>query len=85
MAATRYWRFLKLCEDWPVEETKQGRDLGAFLRQRVAQAFREGESTQERRQTHKRAQAFLFMALKSQWDNPIGRQEKRSRLMLIPL
>ncbi|XP_067387944.1 ubiquinol-cytochrome c reductase complex assembly factor 2 isoform X2 [Emydura macquarii macquarii] len=46
MAATRYRRFLKLCEEWPVEETKRGRDLGAFLRQRVAQAFREGESTQ---------------------------------------
>ncbi|CAM5119645.1 unnamed protein product [Natator depressus] len=46
MAATRYRRFLKLCEEWPVEETKRGRDLGTFLRQRVAQAFREGESTQ---------------------------------------
>ncbi|XP_029429165.1 ubiquinol-cytochrome-c reductase complex assembly factor 2 [Rhinatrema bivittatum] len=46
MAATRYRRFLKLCEEWPLDDTKQGRDLGAFLRQRVAQAFREGESTQ---------------------------------------
>ncbi|XP_075766701.1 ubiquinol-cytochrome c reductase complex assembly factor 2 isoform X2 [Pelodiscus sinensis] len=46
MAATRYRRFLKLCEEWPVEETKRGRDLGAVVRQRVAQAFREGESTQ---------------------------------------
>uniref|UniRef100_A0A8C4UVS6 Mitochondrial nucleoid factor 1 n=1 Tax=Falco tinnunculus TaxID=100819 RepID=A0A8C4UVS6_FALTI len=46
MAASRYRRFLKLCEEWPVEETKRQRDLGAFLRQRVAQAFREGESTQ---------------------------------------
>ncbi|XP_039391313.1 uncharacterized protein LOC120403769 isoform X1 [Mauremys reevesii] len=46
MAATRYRRFLKLCEEWPAEATKRGRDLGAFLRQRVAQAFREGESTQ---------------------------------------
>ncbi|XP_062997380.1 ubiquinol-cytochrome c reductase complex assembly factor 2 [Elgaria multicarinata webbii] len=46
MAVTRYRRFLKLCEEWPVEETKRGRDLGAFLRQRVAQSFREGENTQ---------------------------------------
>uniref|UniRef100_A0A8B9TQL6 Mitochondrial nucleoid factor 1 n=3 Tax=Anatidae TaxID=8830 RepID=A0A8B9TQL6_ANAPL len=46
MAATRYRRFLKLCEEWPVEETKRQRDLGIFLRQRVAQAFREGENTQ---------------------------------------
>ncbi|XP_048351903.1 ubiquinol-cytochrome-c reductase complex assembly factor 2 [Sphaerodactylus townsendi] len=46
MAVTRYRRFLKLCEEWPVEETKRGRDLGTFLRQRVAQAFREGENTQ---------------------------------------
>ncbi|XP_038605596.1 ubiquinol-cytochrome-c reductase complex assembly factor 2 [Tachyglossus aculeatus] len=46
MAAGRYRRFLKLCEEWPLDETKRGRDLGAYLRQRVAQAFREGENTQ---------------------------------------
>ncbi|XP_053313818.1 ubiquinol-cytochrome-c reductase complex assembly factor 2 [Spea bombifrons] len=46
MAALRYRRFLKLCEEWPVDETKRGRDLGAIIRQRVAQAFREGENTQ---------------------------------------
>ncbi|NXR07202.1 UQCC2 factor, partial [Semnornis frantzii] len=46
MAATRYRRVLKLCEEGPVEETKRHRDLGVFLRQRVAQAFREGENTQ---------------------------------------
>ncbi|XP_061788608.1 ubiquinol-cytochrome-c reductase complex assembly factor 2 [Nerophis lumbriciformis] len=46
MAATRYRRFLKLCEEWPLDETKKGRDLGTFLRQRVAAAFREGENTQ---------------------------------------
>uniref|UniRef100_A0A673JB91 Mitochondrial nucleoid factor 1 n=2 Tax=Sinocyclocheilus TaxID=75365 RepID=A0A673JB91_9TELE len=46
MAATRYRRFLKLCEEWPNDESKKGRDLGTFLRQRVASAFREGENTQ---------------------------------------
>uniref|UniRef100_A0A8D1NFE3 Mitochondrial nucleoid factor 1 n=2 Tax=Sus scrofa TaxID=9823 RepID=A0A8D1NFE3_PIG len=46
MAASRYRRFLRLCEEWPLDETKRGRDLGAYLRQRVAQAFREGENTQ---------------------------------------
>ncbi|KAM5182540.1 ubiquinol-cytochrome c reductase complex assembly factor 2 isoform 1-T1 [Mantella aurantiaca] len=46
MASVRYRRFLKLCEEWPVDETRRGRDLGAFLRQRVAQVFREGENTQ---------------------------------------
>ncbi|NXF81097.1 UQCC2 factor, partial [Sclerurus mexicanus] len=45
MAAGRYRRFLRLCEEWPVEETKRQRDLGTALRQRVAQAFREGENT----------------------------------------
>ncbi|NXN78390.1 UQCC2 factor, partial [Bombycilla garrulus] len=45
MAASRYRRFLRLCEEWPVEDSKRQRDLGAFLRQRVAQAFREGENT----------------------------------------
>ncbi|XP_006628541.1 ubiquinol-cytochrome-c reductase complex assembly factor 2 [Lepisosteus oculatus] len=46
MSATRYRRFLRLCEEWPRDETKKGRDLGTFLRQKVALAFREGESTQ---------------------------------------
>lgn len=46
MAATRYRRFLKLCEEWPRDESKKGRDLGTFLRQKVASAFREGENTQ---------------------------------------
>lgn len=46
MVASWYRPFLKLCEEWPVDETKRGRDLGAYLRQRVAQAFREGENTQ---------------------------------------
>uniref|UniRef100_A0A8C3NX81 Mitochondrial nucleoid factor 1 n=1 Tax=Cyanoderma ruficeps TaxID=181631 RepID=A0A8C3NX81_9PASS len=45
MAASRYRRFLRLCEEWPTEDSKQQRDLGSFLRQRVAQAFREGENT----------------------------------------
>ncbi|NXO43620.1 UQCC2 factor, partial [Locustella ochotensis] len=45
MAASRYRRFLRLCEEWPTEDSKWQRDLGAFLRQRVAQAFREGENT----------------------------------------
>ncbi|XP_030821456.1 ubiquinol-cytochrome-c reductase complex assembly factor 2 isoform X2 [Camarhynchus parvulus] len=35
MAASRYRRFLRLCEEWPVEETKQQRDLGSFLRQKI--------------------------------------------------
>ncbi|KAM7422677.1 hypothetical protein PAMA_010632 [Pampus argenteus] len=46
MSATRYRRFLKLCEEWPRYESKKGQDLGTFLRQRVAAAFREGENTQ---------------------------------------
>ncbi len=46
MSATRYRRFLKLCEEWPRDEYKKGRDLGTFLRQKVATAFREGENTQ---------------------------------------
>ncbi|ETE71234.1 hypothetical protein L345_02945 [Ophiophagus hannah] len=46
MASARYRRFLKLCEEWPVEETKRGRDLGVVVRQKVMQAFREGENTQ---------------------------------------
>ncbi|CAB1315262.1 unnamed protein product [Coregonus sp. 'balchen'] len=46
MSATRYRRFLKLCEEWPRDESKKSRDLGTFLRQRVAHAFREGNMQQ---------------------------------------
>ncbi|XP_054588540.1 ubiquinol-cytochrome-c reductase complex assembly factor 2-like [Nothobranchius furzeri] len=46
MSTTRYRRFLKLCEEWPRDETKKARDLGKFLRQRVASAFRESENKQ---------------------------------------
>ncbi|ELW68974.1 hypothetical protein TREES_T100015859 [Tupaia chinensis] len=46
MATSRYWQFLKLCEEWPVDKTKQGQDLGTYLWQRVAEAFREGDNTQ---------------------------------------
>ncbi|KAJ0023235.1 hypothetical protein NQD34_003134 [Periophthalmus magnuspinnatus] len=45
MSATRYRRFLKLCEEWPRDQSKKARDLGTFLRQRVAATFREGEYT----------------------------------------
>ncbi|CAK6973819.1 ubiquinol-cytochrome-c reductase complex assembly factor 2 [Scomber scombrus] len=46
MSATRYRRFLRLCEEWPRDESKKAQDLGTVLRQRVAAAFREGENTQ---------------------------------------
>lgn len=46
MATLRYQRFLKLYEEWPVDKTKRGQDLSAYLWQRVAQAFWEGENTQ---------------------------------------
>lgn len=45
MAATRYRRFLKLCEAWPVDDTKVGRDLGAHIRERVAKAFQRGDAS----------------------------------------
>ncbi|XP_006893117.1 PREDICTED: testis- and ovary-specific PAZ domain-containing protein 1 [Elephantulus edwardii] len=31
MAASHYERFLKLCDEWPVDKTKSGRDLGTYL------------------------------------------------------
>uniref|UniRef100_A0A4X2M1E2 Mitochondrial nucleoid factor 1 n=1 Tax=Vombatus ursinus TaxID=29139 RepID=A0A4X2M1E2_VOMUR len=46
MAASCYQHFLKLSEEWPLDETKRGRDLGDYLQQWVAQAFWEGENTQ---------------------------------------
>ncbi|XP_059416026.1 ubiquinol-cytochrome-c reductase complex assembly factor 2-like [Carassius carassius] len=43
MPATRYRRFLKLCEEWPKDESKKGRDLGTWLKQRHRSQFHKGE------------------------------------------
>ncbi|XP_006813354.1 ubiquinol-cytochrome c reductase complex assembly factor 2-like [Saccoglossus kowalevskii] len=45
MAASRYRKFLRLCQEWPLDETKRGRDLGKHIRDRVAIAFKHGEHT----------------------------------------
>lgn len=44
-AATRYKKFLLLCERWPLDKAKTDRDLGLHLRQRVAAAFQQGDAT----------------------------------------
>lgn len=46
MSATRYRNFFKLCEAWPVDPTKTGRDLATVIRQRVADAFKMGENSE---------------------------------------
>jgi mitochondrial nucleoid factor 1 len=43
--ASRYKKFLQLCQMWPLDPTKSSRDLGAHLRQQVGEAFRLGEAT----------------------------------------
>ena len=42
-SARLYRRYIKLCEAWGVDSTKQGRDLGEHIRARVAAAFNQGE------------------------------------------
>ncbi|KAG5671853.1 hypothetical protein PVAND_002026 [Polypedilum vanderplanki] len=34
-----YKRFLAILEKWPVDKTKQGRDLGQFLREKLIQDY----------------------------------------------
>lgn len=43
MASTRYRAFLRICQAWKVDSTKEGRDLAVHIRQRVAEAFPQGE------------------------------------------
>ena len=45
-AASRYRKFLKLCEMWPVDASKTDRDLGLHIRRRVADGFRQGDASQ---------------------------------------
>ncbi|XP_046567115.1 ubiquinol-cytochrome-c reductase complex assembly factor 2-like [Haliotis rubra] len=46
MATARYRQFLRLCEEWPLDKTKTGRDLATVIRQRVGEAFKQGEASQ---------------------------------------
>lgn len=43
--ATQYRKFVRLLEMWPVDNSKVGRDLGQHIRNKVAEAFREGDAT----------------------------------------
>ena len=36
---------MRLCEQWPLEPTKAGRDLGAIIRNKIAESFKNGEVT----------------------------------------
>jgi len=45
-AASRYRNFLKLCEMWPVDTSKADRDLGLYIRRRIAEGFRQGDMTE---------------------------------------
>jgi len=45
-AASRYRKFLKLCEMWPVDASKADRDLGLYIRRRIADAFRHGDASE---------------------------------------
>ena len=63
MSAGRYRNFLRLCEEWPVDKTKQGRDLGAYIRQMVSQAFKQGESSQvDERDCDRKYQSLTLLA-----------------------
>jgi len=45
-AGSRYRKFLKLCEMWPVDASKTDRDLGLYIRRRIADGFRQGDATE---------------------------------------
>ena len=45
MAVSRYRKFVRLLENWPLDEQKARRDFGRYLRERVALAFSQGEAT----------------------------------------
>lgn len=40
-----YRRFIKLCEKWPLDESKQGRDFGQVVRDKFSTIFTHGEMT----------------------------------------
>ena len=46
MSAARYRNFMKLIESWPIDASKEGRDVAVVIRQRVVNAFSRGESSQ---------------------------------------
>uniref|UniRef100_T1JKJ4 Mitochondrial nucleoid factor 1 n=1 Tax=Strigamia maritima TaxID=126957 RepID=T1JKJ4_STRMM len=40
-----YKKFLRLLDKWPIDPTKTGRDLGEHIRVKIAQGFRQGETS----------------------------------------
>lgn len=43
--ARRYKEFLKICKDWPVDNSRKGRDLGELIHRRVAESFKADASS----------------------------------------
>lgn len=41
-----YRRFVSLCQKWPKDETKVGRDFGEFFRKKLGEQFPHGELSQ---------------------------------------
>ncbi|GAU87844.1 hypothetical protein RvY_00640 [Ramazzottius varieornatus] len=43
--AMRYKQYLQMLQKWPLDPSKQGRDLGKHLRVKVSEAFKMGDAT----------------------------------------
>ncbi|XP_028406034.1 ubiquinol-cytochrome-c reductase complex assembly factor 2-like [Dendronephthya gigantea] len=40
-ASQLYQRFLQICEQWPIDSTRQGRDLGSHIKENLETKFRD--------------------------------------------
>ncbi|XP_078677921.1 ubiquinol-cytochrome c reductase complex assembly factor 2-like [Branchiostoma floridae x Branchiostoma belcheri] len=71
----RYKQFLRLCQQWPLDSTKEGRDIAVAIRQGVAKAFKEGENTQVNPVECDRVYTSLDRLNKGHWKNKYPRRK----------
>eukprot|EP00058_Branchiostoma_floridae_P021055 XP_002606545.1 hypothetical protein BRAFLDRAFT_247423 [Branchiostoma floridae] len=69
----RYKQFLRICQHWPLDTTKEGRDIAVAIRQAVAKAFKEGENTQVNPAECDRVYTSLDRLNNGHWNNKYPR------------
>ncbi|XP_078597564.1 ubiquinol-cytochrome-c reductase complex assembly factor 2-like isoform X1 [Branchiostoma floridae x Branchiostoma japonicum] len=71
----RYKQFLRICQHWPLDSTKEGRDIAVAIRQAVVKAFKEGENTQVNPAECDRVYTSLERLNNGHWNNKYPRRK----------
>ncbi|XP_023210762.1 ubiquinol-cytochrome-c reductase complex assembly factor 2-like [Centruroides sculpturatus] len=75
--ASTYSKYMRLCKEWRIDDTKTGRDLGQFIKKEVLQFFRQGEGTKIK--DEKECERY-YQSLHRIMRNEYGQKYKLNRL-----